>query len=423
MAFSLHCCDTEAEKMTIAEEDFAPSSQDQRDFFLIDENLPDIVFTLDLGGKFLSVNRAIATLLGYEQIQMLGESFLELFASDRDRLSFRRYLDNVESELNYRGVASLRCSLGIESDFGINCAFMDGDHVFGVVKRDSLARCFDRVEELINDTETTENGEESAPSRLDHFRIITLLGVGAMGRVYRGVDEQLERTVAIKVLSTSDQEDLERFRREARILASISHPNIAPIYYFGGMNGIPFFCMEYLPGGSLQDLLKKRGSLDPNTAVSYTLQVALALNEALTRNVIHMDIKPSNVMLAENDQVKVVDFGLARTNSEMQNDIVGTPYYIAPEHIQTGAADYRCDIYSLGISFLQMLYGFVPFVGRTVEETFQKAVHQEFPPYEILDPAVPKELYDIVLRMTARNPNDRYPTYASLIQDLQHVQV
>jgi len=407
--------------MTIGEEKLSAPSDASRDFFFVDENLPDIVFTLDLDGKFLYVNRAIATLLGYEQKEIVGESFLELFAIDRDRKSFRRYLDNVESELNYRGVASLQSSLGIEADFGINCTFMDGDHVYGVVKRDSLISNFDRVEELANYSEEAEN--EPLPLRLDHFRIVTLLGVGAMGRVYQAVDEELDRPVAIKVLCTSDHDDLERFRREARILANISHPNIAPIYYFSGLEGAPFFCMEYLPGGSLQDLLKKRGTLEPGTAVSYTLQVALALNEALNKQVLHMDVKPSNIMLAENDEVKVVDFGLARTSSEMHNDIVGTPYYIAPEHIQTGVADYRCDIYSLGISFLQMLYGFVPFAGRTVEETFQKALHQELPPYEILDPAVPKELYDIVVRMTARNPDNRYSSYSSLIQDLQNVHV
>ncbi len=405
------------------QQEIALDSGVRRDFFSIDENLPDIVFTLDLDGNFMYVNRAIATLLGYEQKEIVGGSFLELFASERDRLSFRRYLANAESEMNYRGVAALQCSLGIESDFGINCSFMDGDHVYGVAKRDSLMKCYDRVEEVIDDEEDFEQRNEPLPQRLDHFRIITLLGVGAMGRVYKAIDEQLERTVAVKVLHTSDREDVTRFHREARILASISHPNIAPIYYFGAHDPFPFFCMEYLPDGSLQDLLKKRGTLEPQIAVSYTLQVALALNEAFTKQVIHMDVKPSNIMLDEHDQVKVVDFGLARTNSELRNDIVGTPYYIAPEHIRTGEADHRCDIYSLGISFLQMLYGFVPFAGRTVEETFHKALHNELPPVEILDPAVPQELYQIIVRMTAKNAGNRYQSYSTLIQDLQAAHV
>ncbi|HEY4490731.1 MAG TPA: protein kinase, partial [Acidobacteriota bacterium] len=262
-------------------------------------------------------------------------------------------------------------------------------------------------------------------AKLGPYKIITLLGAGAMGRVYKGLDEHLDRLVAIKVLSkylAADNENLERFHREAKILASIVHPNIAMIYYFGNLGGLPFFCMEYLPGGSVESLLGRKRVLDTETAVSYTMQVALGLNKALEKGIVHFDVKPSNMMIAENDRIKIVDFGLAHTHRELESalsSIVGSPAYVAPEQIEGGILDHRCDIYSLGVSFFEMLYGYVPITGKTVQEIFTRKVNAPFPSPETLDASVPLELYEIILRMSARDPARRYGNYSEIVEDLE----
>ena len=215
-----------------------------------------------------------------------------------------------------------------------------------------------------------------------------MLGAGSMGRVYKGFDDQLDRPVAIKVISQAlapDPDYLERFQKEARILASISHPNIALIYFLDKNHKPPFFCMEFMPGGSLEDLLQQRKKLDPELAVSYTMQVAIGLDEAYKRGIVHQDIKPSNLMIAENERLKIVDFGLARTSREIEEGpqvIAGTPLYIAPEQVQDGRTDFRSDIYSLGVTFFRMLYGRTPFAGGSLVEILYNQFHQGLPPRE-----------------------------------------
>lgn len=402
-------------------EAFDPSVHSSLNPMALDENLPDIVFTMDVAGKILHLNRAVTPLLGYDPKEMAGHYLYDFFSDDTRRMRFKDYLGHLGGEIHFHETVGMRNSLGMEEDFEIKCAFMEGDHIFGVARKRLLAEGFDHMEVLEDETQVNE---QPIPARLDRYRIVTLLGAGGMGRVYLAMDDDLERPVAIKVLSdslTSNLDTLERFKQEAKILASISHPNIALIFQFG-TGASPFFCMEYLPGGSLKDLLRKKGTLRPDNAASYTLQVALGLNEALSKRIIHLDIKPSNLMLAEDRRVKIVDFGLARKNpdpGEAYQDIVGTPYYVAPEQIHSGIMDYKSDIYSLGITLFEMLYGFVPFYGRTIKETFQKCLEDNIPPRETLDPNVPPELDRIMRKMTARDPLQRYATYAELICDLQ----
>jgi len=407
-------------------EAFQLPSMARAECFAIDDNLPDLVFTLDLNGKFIYANRAIRQLLGYEQKDVVGRTFLEFLSTKRSRLRFEKYLSRVENDVHFRSAVRLVNALGVEEEFEINCTVMEGENIYGVARKERPVEAPKEMEEMEVSDIAEEESQEVIPPRLDHYRIVTLLGAGAMGRVYKGFDEQLERFVAIKVLSRSlacSKENLQRFLQEARILANISHPNIALIYHFGNLDSLPFFCMEYLPGGSLESLLRRKGTLDPDTAVNYTQQVALGLNEALQKGVLHMDIKPSNLMLAENDRVKLVDFGLARWNHDLNQSsekIVGTPMYIAPEQILTGEVDHRSDIYSLGITFFQMLYGFVPYCGRTVRETFEKCLEAKFPSRDSLDPA-PSRLYEVICRMTAREPSDRYGNCSELIEDLERV--
>ena len=397
--------------------DLSSSSGSTCTLLELDDRLPDIVFNLDLTGRILHLNHAVSALLGYDPCELIGTTFHDLFAVDSCRMRYADYLRNLGLETHFRDTVALRNGLGVEEDFEIDCAFMDGDHVYGVARKKGIVEGFQFAGEV-----ETDDCEEAMPPQLGHYRIVRLLGAGGMGRVYLGVDDALDRPVAVKVIADTlagDEEHLARFRQEARILASIVHPNIALVYLYG-TDPSPYFCMEYLPGGSLRDVIRKKGVLPPKVAASYAHQVALGLNEALSKKVIHLDIKPSNLMLTQDDRIKIVDFGLSRTNDLDLDDgqIVGTPFYVAPEQVCAGIADYRSDIYSLGITLFEMVYGFLPFYGHTIKETFRMCLECDLPPRETLNPAVPIELDQIIRKMAARDPLQRYASYTELISDL-----
>jgi serine/threonine protein kinase len=259
------------------------------------------------------------------------------------------------------------------------------------------------------------------------YRIETLVGSGAMGHVFKAYDEPLERFVAIKILSkklSSSPAFVERFRREAKVLAAINHPGIAFIYSFGEEEGEHYFAIQWCPNGSVADLIRKKQRIDIVPTIDIILQSARALEAASKKGVVHRDIKPSNILFDENQQVKIVDFGLAF--SEKMNvritqvqELLGTPSFMAPEQAQNASVDHRADIYSLGITFFYMLYGKLPFTAASAIEMVIKHASQTFPDYEGLDSQVPRQAYDIIRRMTGKNPDDRYPDYATLIQDLE----
>jgi PAS domain S-box-containing protein len=398
--------------------------------------MQDLVFVLDRKGTFIHVNRAIAELLDYEPRDVIQKSFLDLMSS-KSRTQFEDYLHEGKQGQKLRDTFLVRKGNGIEAEVTINCTILENDQVYGVIREEQPWRFEEEAVEDANEpeidvfagdlyVEAPEAEQDRIPPMLGPYRVATLLGAGSMGRVYKGFDDQLERPVAIKVISkelTSDPDYLERFQKEARILASMAHPNIALIYYFDRANDPPFFCMEFMPGGSLEDVLQQKGKLDPEGAVSYTMQVAIGLDEAYKRGVVHQDIKPSNLMLAD-DRIKIVDFGLARTSREIEEgpaEIAGTPMYIAPEQMQEGRADFRSDIYSLGVTFFRMLYGRTPFSGGSLVEILYNQFHAGLPARETLDQGVPAALYSIIQKMVSADPAQRYLSYSDLIQDLEKV--
>ncbi len=393
------------------------------DQFAVDENLPDIVFHLNSSGKVLYANRAVVDLLGIRQKDIVNHQFEDLILGKEQRKDFRRFLEGTDSNGSFRRMISLRPREGSGRDFEINLSIKEDDLIYGVA-RQVESQDPQKTPVAAVRKEASDKSQE-IPVRIGPYRVMTLLGAGAMGRVYKGFDEQLERYVAIKVVGKRQagaKDYLERFHREAKLLASIAHPNIALIYYFGELEGLPYFCMEYMPGGSLENQLQLKKVIDSDTAVSYTMQVAIGLGKAIEKGVVHLDIKPSNLMIAENDRIKVVDFGLARTRIELEtapSRIIGTPLYIAPEQIRGGLVDFRCDIYSLGITFFQMLYGFVPHAASSVQEVFRRRMKEGLPAVESLNSSVPVDLYNIVKRMTNSDPAERYVSYADLIEDLE----
>lgn len=261
------------------------------------------------------------------------------------------------------------------------------------------------------------------------YRVESLVGKGGMGQVFKAKDEQLDRHVAVKVLAAKlsrSPEFVERFRREAKVLASINHPGIASIYSFSEQKGEHYFAMQWCSGGSVSDLIRKKGKVEPMTGVDIIYQCAQALNAASKKGIVHRDIKPSNLMFDENQLIKIVDFGLAyaeqiSTNLTQGGEFLGTPSYMAPEQAKSPSVDHRADIYSLGITFYHMLYSKLPFQATSPIEMVIKHTSHPFPEYDSQDGKLPKSVYRIIEKMTQKDPSKRYQDYAALIQDLEGV--
>ena len=253
------------------------------------------------------------------------------------------------------------------------------------------------------------------------------LGSGGMADVFLAHDDILDRDVALKVMSTryaSDEEFVERFKREAQSAAALSHPNIVSIFDRGeSEDGTYYIAMEYLPGGTLKDRILRRGALPANTAAAVALQMAEALRAAHERDVIHRDIKPHNILVTGSGDVKVTDFGIARAASSSTmtrtGHILGTAHYISPEQAMGEHVGPASDLYSLGVVLYEMLTGELPFDADTPIGIAMKHVNGHVRPPQDLNPSVPDGINAITLRLLAKNPEERYGSDAELIDDLE----
>ena len=248
-----------------------------------------------------------------------------------------------------------------------------------------------------------------------------------MADVYLAHDDILDRDVALKVMSTrykSDEEFVERFKREAQSAAALSHPNIVSIFDRGeSEDGTYYIAMEYLPGGTLKDRILKRGALPAYTAAAVALQMAEALRAAHERDVIHRDIKPHNILVTGSGDVKVTDFGIARAASSSTmtrtGHILGTAHYISPEQAMGEHVGPSSDLYSLGVVLYEMLTGELPFDADTPIGIAMKHVNGPVRPPQELNPSVPDGINAITLRLLSKNPEDRYGSDSELIDDLE----
>src|SRR5215204_3856448 len=250
-----------------------------------------------------------------------------------------------------------------------------------------------------------------------------------MADVYLAHDDILDRDVALKVMSNryaSDEEFVERFKREAQSAAALSHPNIVSIFDRGeSEDGTYYIAMEYLPGGTLKNRILKRGALPARTAAAVALQMAEALRAAHERDVIHRDIKPHNILITGLGDVKVTDFGIARAaaSSTMTRTghILGTAHYISPEQAMGEPVGPASDLYSLGVVLYEMLTGELPFDAETPLGIAMKHVNGHLRQPKDLNPAVPDGINAITLRLLAKNPEHRYASDSELIEDLERV--
>jgi serine/threonine-protein kinase len=269
--------------------------------------------------------------------------------------------------------------------------------------------------------------------QLAGYRLLRRLGRGAMAEVYLAEQISLGRQVAIKVLRSSlatDSTYVQRFDQEARAAAQLVHANIVQIHEVGCVGGVHFIAQEYVQGLNLAELLARRGSGDVAKSVGIVRQVAAALNKAAEHGIVHRDIKPENIMLAASGEVKVADFGLARlytqdeTNNLTQVGVtMGTPLYMSPEQVEGRPLDPRSDIYSLGITWYQMLTGEAPFRGDTALSIAVQHLGSQPPRLENIRPDLPAPICRIIHKMLAKDPRDRHDTPRQLLIELRAVSI
>ena len=271
---------------------------------------------------------------------------------------------------------------------------------------------------------------ENVPKTIGPYEIRGKIGSGGMGIVYLGWDARLNRQVAIKTLwpaLAENPEARERFVREARAAAAISHPNVTQIYDIGEDDGRVYFAMEYLEGETLQQMLIRQGGIAAGEAISLARQAARGLKAAEERGIIHRDIKPSNLVLTNDGTLKVTDFGLAKhqvadSSLTMQGQFIGTPDYISPEQAQGETLDARSDIYSLGATLFEMLGGRPPFIGATPVAVVVQHLREPVPSLRHANPEVPVPLAALIQRMLAKRPGARPQGYDELIAQLDRIE-
>ena len=282
----------------------------------------------------------------------------------------------------------------------------------------------------MTDDQRSGSAGDGPPERFGPYRVEERIGAGGMGVVYRALDEALQRQVALKTLLpvlAADPEFVARFKREARSAAALNHPNITQIYTIGQEGSIPFFAMELIRGRSLEAIVREKGAIPAVEATGYILQAANGLRHAAQKKLIHRDVKPSNLMVAEDGVVKITDFGLAKAaRSETQltatGDVLGSPGYISPEQAQGAALDARSDIYSLGATFYHLVTGRLPFEAPTPVAMIVKHMNEPLRSPRAVNPAVPYPVASAIQKMMAKRAGERFQDYDALIRELERAQ-
>ena len=266
--------------------------------------------------------------------------------------------------------------------------------------------------------------------KLGRYEILSELGQGAMGIVYKAIDPLIDRIVAIKTItydrSRDDFADFEeRFYREAKSAGRLNHPNIVTIYDVGKSDNTAYIAMEFLEGQLLKDILDVHTAMPIDRIADITAQIAEGLAYAHKNGIVHRDIKPANIMLVQGDRAKITDFGIARMSAcseTLAGTVMGSPRYMAPEQVVGKAVDGRSDLFSLGVVLYEMLTGESPFDADNINTTMYRIVNEVPIPPKTLNPRLPEAFDYIVAKALAKHPDERYQTARELVRDLQNYQ-
>jgi hypothetical protein len=264
-------------------------------------------------------------------------------------------------------------------------------------------------------------------SRFDHFELQEVLGAGGMGAVYRALDTTLNRSVAFKVLRkeySANPEFVAQFEREASITASIHHPHVVKVYSCGNDHGMLYIAMELVDKGSLDDLMTLQGRVAEVQVLQVGIQIAEGLDAAFKRGLIHRDVKPGNILFADAQSAKIVDFGLATLQEQANRgpgEIWGTPYYVAPEKLDSPPIeDFRSDMYSLGATLFHAVAGRPPFEADTASMVALKHLKSQVVSLQSFAPDISSTTAFVINKALHKDPNQRYQSYAEFIQNLEY---
>lgn len=271
------------------------------------------------------------------------------------------------------------------------------------------------------------------PLQFGNFLLLSTLGTGGIGTVYKAIDLPLNRYLALKILRkklAANPQFIENFTHEARATASVNHPNVAQVYSFGEQEAQHYLAMELLGRGSLDDRVSRVGKLTEKEVLGVGVQIASALRTALQRGLLHRDVKPGNILFDDDGVPKIVDFGLGRaqapageTQEQQQSGPVwGTPYYVAPEKLHGQPEDLRSDIYSLGATLFHALAGRPLFDAATAADVVARDAVQPAYLLKTHAPQIADTTAHLIGRMLAKNPAERYQSYDELIRDLKEAQ-
>jgi serine/threonine-protein kinase len=346
----------------------------------------------------------------------------------RESSAHLKLTDTMTSRLHFK-VESRTDGFYLLDMESMNGTFVNGKRVTEkLLKMGDMIQIGETLISFIGDK--LDRKDDRADEIIGGYKIIERIGRGGMGTVYKATQISLNRIVALKLLSeemVKDKNFINLFVEEARSAAQLNNPNIVQVYDVGRTaNEVYYFSMEYLPGGSVQELLAKDKKLAPARAAKIVLDAAKGLEYAEKKAIVHRDIKPDNLMVAEDGSIKICDLGLAKSlktpsKSELEGGILGTPHYLAPEQAQGKSVDHRADIYALGATFYRLIAGVTPYSGSSVKEIILKKLKEEPVPLKDAAADAPAAVVTIVEKMMKRSVEDRYQSATQIITDVSNL--